>query len=236
MTRSIADQTTAELGGERSVLVRQRRDHAELEQLIERYHAADDSTRDDLLQHAWRLVFPHAFAEEAVLWPALRASVEGGEELTARVEREHQRINELVAELDTTTPTAPGYRERLETAFALLRTDAREEEDDLLARLREVTDDAELVRLGRRWEAVRRTAPTRPHPVVSRRPPGNALAALPLSLLDRARDVMDRSGRARSGRVARGAMAASRGMGGMARRIEHLPPLRRGERTDTRRT
>ena len=36
-------------------------------------------------------------------------------------------------------------------------------------------------RLGLAWEAVRRTAPTRPQPLVSRRPPGNALAALPLT-------------------------------------------------------
>src|SRR5215207_6495744 len=230
MTRSIADQTPEELGGEASVLVRQRRDHAELDRLIERYHGADDASRDDVLQQTWRLVFPHAFAEEAVLRPTVRATVEDGEALTARVELEHQRINELVAELDTTTPSAPGFHERLETVFALLRTDAREEEDELLARLRDVADDAELVRLGRKWEAVRRTAPTRAHPVVSRRPPGNALAALPLSLVDRVRDALDRAGRHRSGRAARVSGAASRGMGAISRRLEQLPPMRRGER------
>ncbi|MFE9028325.1 hypothetical protein ACFYOA_18980 [Streptomyces iakyrus] len=43
-------------------------------------------------------------------------------------------------------------------------------------------------RLGAAWETVRRTPPTRPHPVVPRRPPGNALLGMPLSLYARIRD------------------------------------------------
>jgi hypothetical protein len=31
-------------------------------------------------------MFPHAFAEEAVLWPALRRVISGGEQLTVEVE------------------------------------------------------------------------------------------------------------------------------------------------------
>jgi hypothetical protein len=57
----------------------------------------------------------------------------------------------------------------------------------------------QLRALGLRWELVRRIAPTRPHPLVSRRPPGQALSALPLTVLDRGR------GRAVPAATARGA-------------------------------
>ena len=57
--------------------------------------------------------------------------------------------------------------------------------------LRERLDDATLRRLGLAWAVVSRVSPTRPHPTVARRPPGNALSGLPLSVLDRSRDHLD---------------------------------------------
>ncbi|MFJ3222624.1 hypothetical protein ACIPJS_04560 [Streptomyces sp. NPDC086783] len=63
------------------------------------------------------------------------------------------------------------------------------EEDLLLPRLQDAMDDARPRGLGTAWEAVRRTAPTHPHPVIPRRPPGNALLGVPLRLYDRARDA-----------------------------------------------
>ncbi|GAA3501715.1 hypothetical protein GCM10019016_088220 [Streptomyces prasinosporus] len=51
-------------------------------------------------------------------------------------------------------------------------------------------DPVRLRALGTAWETVRRTAPTHPHPVVPRRPPGNALLGVPLSVHDRVRDAL----------------------------------------------
>ncbi|WP_439030031.1 hypothetical protein [Gordonia terrae] len=109
----------------------------------------------------------------------------------------------------------------------------RDEEDVLLPRLQDAVVPDELVRLGTHWQAVRSTAPTRPHPVVARRPPGNVLAAAPLSILDRTRDQLDsvaRGGHGWSGaaRTASGAVATVAGA------VEHIPPLTRGERAATR--
>jgi hypothetical protein len=74
----------------------------------------------------------------------------------------------------------------------LISSDAREEEDLLLPRLQQVVDDEELCRIGDAWEAARKASPTRPHPRISRRPPGNVLAAGPLAVWDRLRDGLDR--------------------------------------------
>lgn len=104
--RSLARQTTAELGRPHSVLARQRRDHMQLDDLMQEAAATTGPERQEVLAELCRLVFTHAFAEEAVLWPIVRR-----------------------------------------------------------------TDDDSLLRIGWMWEVVRRTSPTRPHPVVSRRMP-----------------------------------------------------------------
>jgi hypothetical protein len=73
-----------------------------------------------------------------------------------------------------------------------LRADAREEEDELLAALTAATDARHLNSIGATWAVARLTAPNRPHPRVSRRPPGNMLAGLPLSVIDRVRRLFER--------------------------------------------
>ncbi|MGW6646261.1 hypothetical protein [Streptomyces iakyrus] len=85
-------------------------------------------------------------------------------------------------------PGDPEREGKVERVFALIRQDIRDEEDLVLPRVQEALDDARLRRLGAAWETVRRAAPTHPHPVVPRRPPGNALPGVPLSLYDRIRD------------------------------------------------
>jgi hypothetical protein len=80
----------------------------------------------------------------------------------------------------------------MESTFALLDDDVRTEGDVLLPRLQQRLDPLPLRLLGVLWELVRRISPTRPHPVVSRRPPSQALSALPLTVLDRGRDNLQR--------------------------------------------
>jgi hypothetical protein len=116
---------------------------------------------------------------------------------------------------------------------ALLHQDVRDEEDLLLPRLQQALTVQQLRRLGRTWAVVRRTAPTRPHPVVSRRPPGNLVSALPLAVLDRSRDRLDRTARA-APVLAPPVTALSRALALVAGALEHLPPVRSGERAATR--
>jgi hypothetical protein len=230
---SVADQDEAQLGGPASVLVRQKRDHVRLDRLL---HELDDSSGADqrrLLIRIYRLVFPHAFAEEAVLWPAIRRVLPDGDALTLQVEEEHQEVNELVTRLEAADLDPSERRHLLDRLVAVLREDVRDEEDTLLPGLQERLSDRELRRLGITWEAVRRTAPTRPHPVVSRRPPGNVAAALPLTVLDNLRDLCEVAGP----RLPRGAAPAvsrtSKALARAAGRVERLGIMRRGERPST---
>ncbi|MPQ98646.1 hemerythrin domain-containing protein [Modestobacter sp. I12A-02628] len=235
MTRSIAHQTIAELGGPGSVLVRQRRDHAELDRLIQRLDGAQGTDQEEVLMRLDRLVFSHAFAEEAVLWPVVRRVLPDGEALTLRIEQEHQEVNELVSALEEGGLDDPGRPARLARLVEVLREDVRDEEDLLLPQLQEAVGVAELRSLGRRWALVSRIAPTRPHPTVSRRPPGNAASALPLSLLDRTRDLVDTLTRRAPARLAPVGRAVSAGLASVAGVVERVPLARRGDREPTSR-
>jgi hemerythrin superfamily protein len=232
--RSIADQTVAELGGPGSVLVRQRRDHVALDRLLQELEGRQGVAQEEVLNRIDRLVFSHAFAEEAVIWPVLRRVLPDGEQLTLRVEEEHQEVNELVAALERGGLEDPRRPERLARLVEVLREDVRDEEDVLFPRLQERVDAAELRRIGRAWETTRRVAPTRPHPTVARRPPGNALSALPLSALDRTRDLVD-AGVRRAPALAPAGRAVSGVLAGLAGLVEQLPPSRRGDRPPTSR-
>jgi hemerythrin superfamily protein len=235
MPRSIADQTVEELGGPSSVLVRQRTDHVQLDRLLHELGGTTGTAQERVLRKIERLVFSHAFAEETVLWPVLRRVLPDGDALTLRVEEEHQEVNELVTDLETLGHDDPRRAGKLARLVEVLREDVRDEEDMLFPRLQEALDRQELRRLGAQWEVARRVSPTRAHPTVSRRPPGNALSGLPLSLLDRSRDLVDAGVQRAPANLAFAGKAVSRGLATVAGWVERLPPSRRGEGPPTSR-
>jgi hypothetical protein len=232
---SLADQDEYDLGGHLSVLVRQKRDHVELDRLLSELEASDIAHQSRVLRHLYRLVFPHAFAEEAVLWPVLRRVLPDGEALTLEVEREHQEVNELVTALESMPLDDPDRPSTVSRLVEVLRADVRDEEDVLLPRLQAAVSRAHLTGLGVAWEVVRRVSPTRAHPVVARRPPGNSLAALPLSVIDRLRDRLDHTIQQDPGRDRPRLVAASQLFTALAHKVEEFPPLKRGEHPATHR-
>jgi hypothetical protein len=151
------------------------------------------------------------------------------------VEEEHQEVNELVTALERDGLDHPERPARLRRLTEVLREDVRDEEDVLFPRLQEKLDPAELRALGRRWEVMRRISPTRPHPTVSRRPPGNALSGLPLSLIDRTRDVVDAGVRRAPDRFVPAGRAVSRGLAELAGLVERIPLSRTGDKPPTSR-
>lgn len=230
---SVADQSVEELGGRLSVLSRQKSDHIELNRLLEALQGSRGMEQRRVLLKIYRLVFPHAFAEESVLWPVMRRALPDGGDLTLEVEREHQEVNELVQRLETMSDEDPERAAVLDRLIEVLREDVRDEEDVLFPRLQAVVSRTELRLLGVLWELVRRIAPTRAHPVVARRPPGNVIAALPLSAIDRLRDGTDFVlTRAEPSRVVLGPVSTA--LRGTSHAVEKLPIMRQGEDPSTR--
>src|SRR3954465_6527400 len=135
MTTSLADQTDEQLGGAGRVRGRPRRAHERLDSLFRKFDAAAREDQPAVFREINQLVFSHAFAEEVVLWPAVRRLVPGGAALPARIEGEHQEINGLVAELERMSPDDPDWDARIERAFSVMRDDVRDEEDMVLPAL-----------------------------------------------------------------------------------------------------
>ncbi len=231
---SLADQSLVQMGGRASVLSRQKRDHIRLDELLQRLDDLPPAQQQPVLLEIWRLVFTHAFAEESVLWPVIRRVLPEGQELTLRVELEHQAINELVTRFESLDLRSAERQQVLDRIVDLLRQDVRDEEDLLLPRLQSKLTEAQLRRLGVLWEAVRSVAPTRAHPIVARRPPGNVLAALPLSILDRSRDRVDSRLHRGAGAAAQPLQALSSALTRASHAVERLPGMRRGEDPATR--
>jgi hypothetical protein len=236
--RPIADQSIDELGGPVSILTLQRRDHERLDVLMARARATEQEgghAHQVALRDVARLVFTHAFAEESVLFPAARAALAEGDELTVDIEEEHQDVDEVMTDLDRSDPADPDHGDLMRRAFASLERDVRTEEDVLLPRMQATMTRRQLQLVGLQWQLLRRTAPTRPHPVVSRRPPGQALSALPLTVLDRLRDQVQRVDEGTRGRIAPALDAVDRTLAGIAGSVERLPILRTGDRPETQR-
>jgi hemerythrin superfamily protein len=235
---SIADRTVAQLGGRTSILARQRVDHERLDRLMARARATEDTggtAHAVALRAVARLVFTHAFAEEAVLFPAARRALPEGDPLTLEIETDHQEVDELVTRLDSSSSDDPGHSELLERTFAVLDHDVRTEEDVLLPRLEQALGPRKLRLLGLQWELVRRISPTRPHPVVSRRPPGQTLSALPLTVLDRSRDRLQQLDELTLRRYTSPLSTLDRLLATAAGAVERLPVMQRGERPETSR-
>lgn len=162
---SLSQQDVAQVGGPLSLLTRQKRDHERLDRLLQRLdRTAPRAEQQEVLQRIARLVFPRAFAEESVIWPLARGVPPGGDGLTRQVEHEHQEVNELRTRLEDLGPSSGERRDVLRRLVEVLRKDVRDEEDVLLPRLQQVVDVRRIRVLGQAWEAVRRTASTRPQP------------------------------------------------------------------------
>lgn len=233
--KSLAHQSVEEMGGRGSVLSRQKRDHVKLDRLLGRLGGAPPAEQNAILLQIYRLVFPHAYAEETILWPVIRRVLADGHELTLQVELEHQEINELATRLETLEHGSAERHRVLERLVELLSEDVRDEEDKLLPALQMKLGVSELRRLGIAWEAVRAMSPTRPHAIVSRRPPGNVLAALPLTILDHCRDGLDSLIQRRTGAASPPLEGLSSSLARASHALERLPGLRRGEDPSTRR-
>ncbi|MEH0937727.1 hemerythrin domain-containing protein [Micromonospora psammae] len=152
---------------------------------------ADQATDPDLPAERRRAVVEvltaavsrHLSAEEQYLLPAARAALP---EETDRVDR----VIEIDAALLTALKslTGPDEETLAEVADRVRRHVAAV--SALITPLREVASDAELIRLGNRWEIAEEAAPTRPHPATPATPPWNRIVEPAVGVVDKVRDAV----------------------------------------------
>lgn len=200
--RPLLDPAEPRLGDERSLVARQQRDHEHLVVLVDWLTHSPATDQGAILREICRVVFPHAFADEAVLWPAVRKHLPYGETLVQQMNEERREMNDLACRLQEDALVDADRSTALARLREVLLDAVRHEEEVLLPLLQSRIDEGRLRQLGAAWEIVRRTAPTRPHPLLVRNRVSNCLVLLPLTLLDRTRDRKEISRRPAHGDAA----------------------------------
>lgn len=181
-------QRSTFMADDHDIVALQVADHAYLDRLFYEYRERSTRGRRETFREIVDLVTTHAFAEEEVLFPmARRVLGDAGEAITSEIESQHQRVNVLLVEMEGREPGDADFDVRVAELFPLLSRDVRNEEDRLLPALSAKMAPGELRALGMAWLAAKKAAPNRAHPRVPRRPPWNALAGVPLLVIDRVR-------------------------------------------------
>lgn len=164
-------------------------DHRMVEQLFRDYQAAgSDTQRRGVVEIAVRELSKHAALEELLFYPLARKVLPDGQQMIDEHLAEHLSVKKTLAALDELSPGD----ERTDALMAELQREiehhVREEETDLMPKLRAAVDEQALEELGQVLDQAKQIAPTRPHPQAPDQPPALALAAPLATIYDRLRD------------------------------------------------
>lgn len=169
-------------------------DHREVEEMFKELETLKGDTsegavsrRQDLMDDVIIELVRHSVAEEVIVYPGVADRI--GREEAEHAKEEHAEAEQTMARLQGLDPTDAAFDEELSTLMDEIRHHISDEEGEMFAHMREAYSDDELRELGKRVEAFKKVAPTRPHPEVGHSAKQN-LAAGPLaSMLDRMRDL-----------------------------------------------
>jgi len=174
-------------------------DHAEVEQMFTQLQTlrgvtgeGAQSQRKDLVDQVTIELVRHSVAEEAEVYPRVAAKISDAEAEHAK--HEHAEAEEIMKRLEKLQPDDPTFDDELAALMQGVREHVAEEEGQMFPHMREVFSQEELVELGARVEAVKKIAPTRPHPSAPDEPPGDKLLGPVAGLLDRMRDAVSKRG------------------------------------------
>ncbi|GGL02750.1 hemerythrin [Sphaerisporangium melleum] len=169
-------------------------DHREVEEIFAELEALrekrDDDLRRELTEKVITELVRHSVAEEAYLYPAARKFLPDGDRLADREIAEHVHAERLMKQLEGADVTDPAFEGLLDDFMTTVRQHIREEEAELFPELVKYADAEELHDLGKKVTAMKKIAPTRPHPGAPHHPPANKLLAPGAGLVDRIRDLI----------------------------------------------
>jgi hemerythrin superfamily protein len=159
----------------------------ELETLMQTRSGTEDELRKDLADQITIELVRHAVAEEVAVYPMVKEKV--SEEEAERAKREHAEAEQTMKRLERLDSDDDTFEQEIRKLMSEIREHVAEEEGEMFPRMREVFSPEELTELGKRVEAIKAMAPTRPHPSVPN-DPGKRLAVGPVAgLFDRLRDL-----------------------------------------------
>ena len=165
-----------------------RHDHDEVRKMFARLDAATGQQRRELFQQLLSELVRHEVAEEEILRPVSRRDA-GKAIANARIKEEGQ-AEELLKEMEKLDPDSAEFTAKLAKLRREVERHAEAEETKEFPRVAKKETAERLEQMGRAYEAVKKAAPTRPHPSTPNTAVANTVAGPFAAVADRARDAV----------------------------------------------
>jgi hypothetical protein len=163
--------------------------HTQIRDLFAEVEASTGDARHDAFRRLVTLLAVHETAEEQVIRPLTRLSVDGGNDIADdRLAEEHDAKQTLAA-LEEMGPDAPEFPQLLDQLRVDVLNHASKEEAYEFRYLRRDVSAAQLRALSVVVKAAEAVAPTHPHPGVESAT-ANTVAGPVLSMFDRTKDLV----------------------------------------------
>jgi hemerythrin superfamily protein len=163
--------------------------HARVEELFRAVLSSTGDARRDSFEELVHLLAVHETAEEEVVHPLARGSIDAGDAVVDARLAEEREAKEILKRLFELGPQAPEFDAEIRRFRIAVLEHAKREERYEFPHLRAAHSPVKLRALATALKAAEATAPTRPHPGVESAK-ANLLLGPPAAVMDRVRDLL----------------------------------------------
>ena len=136
-------------------IVMLRDDHKTVEALFKKLEKDDLSVVPDICA----ALTQHAFIEEQVFYPAVRAEVDDSLDEVLEAVEEHHVVKVLIAELEDLDASDESYKAKATVLMELVRHHVEEEEGEMFPQVRSALGRKRLTEIGAAMEDAKKSAP-----------------------------------------------------------------------------
>ena len=155
-----------------------KQDHKTVEKLFKQFEKSEGKSQEarKIADQVIEELSVHAFIEEQIFYPAVRAEMPDAEDDILEALEEHHVAKWLLSELDGMPPSNERFKPKMMVLIESVRHHKEEEETTLFPEVRKELKRKRLTELGDEMEAAKKTAPRKPNPKAPDTPNGKGKA------------------------------------------------------------
>lgn len=167
------------------------REHREVESLLDSIAQTEQQPNArDIADQVIAMLVKHSVAEEMFVYPVMEEHFENGREEVEHDKQEHQRLEELLKQLEGLEPEDPEFPTCVGRIQEVLADHIADEESEQFPKLRAAIPTDRLIDLRDKVEMAEKVAPTRPHPGAPHSEMFHKLVGPGVGMVDRLRDAL----------------------------------------------
>ncbi|HUR51891.1 MAG TPA: hemerythrin domain-containing protein [Mycobacteriales bacterium] len=166
-------------------------DHREVTELVQELLGTEDlERRRELADTIIGELVRHSVAEETVVYPVIRKELPDGDQAVEHDTEEHKELERLMKEMEGCKVGEPYFLDLVGKLQTVLADHVADEEQEQFPQLRTHLDEERLTSMGAAVEALKKVAPTRPHPAAPNDALFHMVVGPGVGMIDRMRDVL----------------------------------------------